>query len=410
MYRLSTHIFFALFLLSITLIGTHAKSYAQSAPTDQLSSIHGMLLNPKPDASSPADLLIATKYGLLKANPNGMAVLMPEPKAGVVSLVAHPGDPQKIFASGYGVEGKIFAVMMSSNGGDRWKHISDGTTAQAFHAMDISLSNPETIYGANKELHVSQDGGLSWNTVGKLPGELIDFAVSPKDSNTVYAATKEGLFISHDGGSNWKQDDQIHGPTTLIHAAPKGQLFTFIYGVGFLTKSTTAMAWESLSDGFADRYLRHLVIDPNKPERLYATADTGAILISSDGGRSWSSFEGSQTASPANIAKGKQVFEEICAACHGEKGIGEAPGDPSAKDEHGFKAPALNDDAHAWHHSDQNLKQTIQKGSSRNERMVAYKDILPGEDISNVIAYIKSLWNIRSLACQGARHMSCMGG
>jgi mono/diheme cytochrome c family protein len=41
--------------------------------------------------------------------------------------------------------------------------------------------------------------------------------------------------------------------------------------------------------------------------------------------------------------------------------------------------------------------------------MAAFKDTLSGEDVENVVAYIKSLWNFRSLACQGARHMACMG-
>jgi mono/diheme cytochrome c family protein len=41
--------------------------------------------------------------------------------------------------------------------------------------------------------------------------------------------------------------------------------------------------------------------------------------------------------------------------------------------------------------------------------MVAFKETLSDEDVDNVIAYVKSLWNFRSLACQGARHMSCMG-
>jgi len=40
--------------------------------------------------------------------------------------------------------------------------------------------------------------------------------------------------------------------------------------------------------------------------------------------------------------------------------------------------------------------------------MLPFKDIMPEAEARNVVAYIKSLWNFRSLACQGARHMRCM--
>jgi mono/diheme cytochrome c family protein len=53
--------------------------------------------------------------------------------------------------------------------------------------------------------------------------------------------------------------------------------------------------------------------------------------------------------------------------------------------------------------------QTIRKGSPRNERMVAFEGALSDEDVENVVAYIKTLWDFRALACQGARHMACMG-
>ena len=50
----------------------------------------------------------------------------------------------------------------------------------------------------------------------------------------------------------------------------------------------------------------------------------------------------------------------------------------------------------------------ILNGSSRNERMIAWKETLSRDDAEYLVAYIKSLWSFRSLACQGGRHMACM--
>ena len=72
-------------------------------------------------------------------------------------------------------------------------------------------------------------------------------------------------------------------------------------------------------------------------------------------------------------------------------------------------APALDDSAHAWHHSDANLVQAILEGfEKQGGRMPGWKETLSGEQAEDIVAYFKSLWSFRSFACQGARHMACM--
>jgi mono/diheme cytochrome c family protein len=90
------------------------------------------------------------------------------------------------------------------------------------------------------------------------------------------------------------------------------------------------------------------------------------------------------------------------------RGVGENPEDMHAKDEFGFVAPPMDDSAHAWHHADFDLVKTILDGSPRNRRMAPWRESLSRDDAEDLVAYIKSLWNFRSLACQGARHMRCM--
>jgi len=68
----------------------------------------------------------------------------------------------------------------------------------------------------------------------------------------------------------------------------------------------------------------------------------------------------------------------------------------------------LNDTSHAWHHSDEQLAQTILQGIQRTNRMPAWKNVLTEKQAYDIVAYIKSLWSPRILACQGPKHMSCM--
>ncbi len=379
---------------------------AQTAPTDRIATISSIALASR----QPARLYLTSRYGLLRAEPSGMASLIPGLEAGLSALAVHPDNPGRLLASGYDRDGGKLGVVMSDDGGESWTRIADGANGPvAFHALDVSRSNPDIVYGLSDGLQVSRDGGKSWQATGTLPAKVYDMAVSAADHNTLYAAARDGLFASRDGGAGWAPALPDGRPASMVHSAPDGRVYAFVLGIGLVTAKEPDLAWSTLFADVADRYFLHMAVDPKNPARLYASVDTGALMTSADGGRSWSSFEGSHRASPQTIAKGRQVYEDNCQACHGGGGVGESPDDPYAKDEYGFKAPALNNDAHAWHHSDENLMHTIRNGSPRNERMAAFKDSLSEDDVANVVVYIKSLWTFRSLACQGARHMACMG-
>ena len=194
----------------------------------------------------------------------------------------------------------------------------------------------------------------------------------------------------------------------MVHVTSHGQLFVFVYGTGLITAEESQLTWKTIARDFQDRVLMGLVADPHDQNRVYARTDTGAVMTSRDGGRTWTSFEGSERATAQAIREGERLFAENCQQCHGIQGVGERPEDPYAKDAYGFVAPALNDDAHAWHHPDRQLIDMILNGSSRNERMIAWKSTLSRENAENLVVYIKSLWSFRSLACQGGRHMMCM--
>ena len=228
------------------------------------------------------------------------------------------------------------------------------------------------------------------------------------DPDQVYAAARGGLYVSKDGGRSWAPATMQRRPATMVHVADSGQVYAFIYGVGLLAGDEEGRNWELRFDRFADRYLTHMTSDPANPEVLHVVSDTGALVTSRDGGRSWVSYAGHDWESPERIAEAGQLYGRLCQSCHGDKGVGERPGDANARDEYGFVAPALDNSAHGWHHGDDNLVRTILNGSPRNPRMMPFRDLVSEDEARDLVAYIKSLWSFRSLACQGARHMRCM--
>ncbi len=390
----------ALALLSLDPAALHA----QTGPTESVSTIYGIVVDP---ASKGDKVLIATEYGLLRARPDGMSELVPSLDAAVVALTADPEDPRHLYASGVDGKGKPIGLMESPDGAATWSPVNRENPA-ALGSLAISRADPGLMVGLAKSVMISRDKGKTWQPTALTPEKTFTVVPSPTDTQTIFAGTMTGLMVTHDGGKSWANAGAGDKPTTMVATLADGTVLTFVFGTGLMQAKEPDLKWEILSDGFSDRYIVDIAQDPRRPENLFATMDTGAILTSRNSGKSWISFEGSDKATPERIARGEALFKKNCQACHGEKGIGEAPGDPGAKDEYGFKAPALNDDMHAWHHDDKGIMATISKGSPRNKRMVAFSKTLSDTDIEDLVTYIKSLWSIRSLACQGARHMKCM--
>ena len=81
----------------------------------------------------------------------------------------------------------------------------------------------------------------------------------------------------------------------------------------------------------------------------------------------------------------------------------------SLTDKNYIMAPALDESAHAWHHTDEALEKTILEGAPRTSRMAAWNDAgLSTQDARDLIAYIKSLWTQRELDFQGPKRMQCI--
>jgi len=401
--RIRTAVFFIVIIPTLAFMPFIAK--AESVPLDQIAHVHGLAVAP----SALPRLYLATHSGLFAATPDGLATRVSNLNADFMSFAAVPENPKKYYASGHPPKGGNLGVMMSDDGGAAWRRISDGINGPVdFHALTVSPKDPNILYGVYQGVQMSRDGGVNWERTGDAPEKLFSLAASPGNTDTLYAATMKGLLKSTDRGSTWQVAYPGQRPATMVRVTSAGHVYAFIYGTGLITSLEPELKWETAATEFRDRFLIDLAVHPDDPKLLYALADTSAVMTSKDGGKTWYSFEGSAKATSEKLRAGARIYAESCQQCHGVGGIGERPKDMYAKDEFGFVAPPLNNDAHGWHHSDSQLVETILNGSPRNERMIAWKDLLSPQDAENVVVYIKSLWNFRSLACQGARHMACM--
>jgi len=392
-----------------TLVAVTGDAFSQEqtrVPIDRLQDVYGLAVDHTDDRA----LLLGTEYGLLRASPDGMAEIIQQPRVAVTGLIADPNTPGRLVLSGFAETGLPAGVLVSGPGVSDWTAMPGTSGEGGVVLTSLSVGRPDStkLAGLSKSIYLSPDGGQTWEELGASPERTFSVALSGTEPARLYAASIRGLLVSEDNGATWTKRSEGEAPATAVATLSGGRVAAFLYGIGLVVADEATLDWRLAAAGFEDRYLRILTEDPSQSGRLYAVADTGAILMSRDGGMNWISFEGRDLAAPDRISAGGALFEDNCQSCHGAGGIGEKPEDPSARDEFGFKAPALNDAMHAWHHSDANLRETIMQGSPRNERMIPWGELLSESEIDDIIAYIKSTWSLRSLACQGARHMSCM--
>ncbi len=91
------------------------------------------------------------------------------------------------------------------------------------------------------------------------------------------------------------------------------------------------------------------------------------------------------------VAPGREVFQRVCAQCHGQKAEGYA---------NELAAPALDHSEHAWHHPDQQIHDWIKNGKYGLVRMPALGDQLSDAEIEAVITYLHTLWTPEQLETQ----------
>ena len=106
------------------------------------------------------------------------------------------------------------------------------------------------------------------------------------------------------------------------------------------------------------------------------------------------------------VASGKMVYEQNCAACHGSNLEGQSEWRsrlPNGR----MPAPPHDDSGHTWHHDDELLFGLTKFGLTPPYGPPAYQSDMPAfgsrlsdQQIWDVLAYIKSRWSLRARESQ----------
>jgi photosystem II stability/assembly factor-like uncharacterized protein len=128
-------------------------------------------------------------------------------EAAVYSIAVDPRDSERIFA------GTVYnGIYLSSNGGSTWSHIDDDTLTSNIRDIVFHPAGPDTMYAATRKgMYRSYNGGLSWGLL-RPPGywynPLNDIEVNPYHNNVILAGADMATgYRSTDGGNTWTDLD-----------------------------------------------------------------------------------------------------------------------------------------------------------------------------------------------------------
>lgn len=269
-------------ILLLALLGlAGAVSAAERVPLSQVSHIHGIAADPL----KPGQVYLATHYGLFRASPGGMAERVSTSKDDFMGFTPDPKAPKAFYASGHPASGGNLGIIRSTDGGVSWERLAQGVNGPVdFHAMDASKGSPSVLYGIHGGLQVSRDAGKAWEMVGPAPDGLMDLAVGAKDPNLLYAATRFGLLVSKDGGRSWGPAHTLKVPATMVSVEADGSVYAYLFTHGLVRTTEGDTNWSKIALLPGEAAMMHFAAGK---DALYAVRQDGAVLTSTDGGRTW---------------------------------------------------------------------------------------------------------------------------
>ncbi len=222
--------------------------------------------------------------GVFRTNDGGRTwhkVLYRDRNTGAIDLASSPSDPNRIFAVLWGTRRPPWNVYPPSNS-----------------------------FGAVFE---TTDGGDHWRKVaGGLPGGpgvgRIGIAVAPTDPDRVYAqvdatgaAGEGGVYRSDDAGSTWKLAD---GEDRIWHRGwyfgsvtvdPANADVVYVMNTSVYRSEDAGATFQGFKGAPGGDDYHQLWIDPSNARHMILASDQG-VIVSVDGGGSWSSWNNQPTA------------------------------------------------------------------------------------------------------------------
>lgn len=199
-------------------------------------------------------------------------------------------DPQ---APDHAYAGLPDGIAVSLDHGQTWKRMNEGIARAYTETITVDRTKAgRVLAGTEKGIYLTEDAARTWRLVQATEKTTYDLIQSPADSKTFFAVTSnDGALRSGDGGRSWKRVPGVPVKHTL-HAcdydeAKTPRLVVCGWGAGVLLSEDGGETWSDRTAGLPNREIWTAAFDPDVPGRIYAAPHLAPLHVSDDLGRTW---------------------------------------------------------------------------------------------------------------------------
>ena len=238
------------------------KPVTTDARTIEWRHVHGLGV----DLTDSGILYIATHGDFYQSRNGAPPVKVDQVRADYMAFNAPHDKDSPLYASGHPSSGGNTGLIKSNDGGITWQSVAKVLEpAVDFHAMTLSKSDPNLILGfdsGGRGLFKTMDAGKTWENL-EYPEYISALAISPTDSQIIFAGTGNGIYKSNDDGITWTQIAYKGLAVYALNIDDEDILFASVNTFGLVRSDDNGASWEELSD--IDLTVTSIAFDsPNK--------------------------------------------------------------------------------------------------------------------------------------------------
>ena len=223
------------------------------------------------------------------------------PNAPVWSIQIDPDDPDVLFV-GTGGGGAFKSI----DGGVTWSRL---TLPSYVSAVAIDPRDSQTVYGGTDEgVYRSVDAGASFARAGSPgSGRVLSLILDPRRRGVVYAGTLEdGVQVSADFGETFRRTGLSRGTALVLSSDDAGVVYVGTGSSGVMKTGSFGLLWSpvaaELLNSINGQNVYGLTVDPQNSARVLAATNFAGMLETPNGGRTWRESYAGYTSHTARTA------------------------------------------------------------------------------------------------------------